>query len=82
MPKTDPHGWPPRGLSREESARYVGVSPAKFDTLVADKRMPKPKRIDGRTVWDRYQLDACFDDLPTEKSGIEAQLEASGPRIR
>lgn len=72
----------PRGLNREQSAAYIGVSPAKFDQLVADKRMPRPKRVDGRTIWDRFQLDAAFDDLPTEKTGIEARLEASGPRIR
>ncbi|MDX0836931.1 hypothetical protein GOD90_24320 [Sinorhizobium medicae] len=72
----------PRGLNREQSAAYIGVSPSKFDQMVADRRMPRPKRIDGRTVWDRYQLDSAFDDLPSEKSGIEAQLEASGKRAR
>jgi hypothetical protein len=28
--------------------------------MVADGRMPKPKRIDGRTVWDRIKLDEAF----------------------
>ncbi|MRX33175.1 hypothetical protein H5P29_13390 [Aminobacter sp. MDW-2] len=55
--------WP-RGLCREEAARYVGVGATKFDQLVAEKRMPKPKRIDGRVVWDRIKLDAAFTDLP------------------
>src|SRR5215475_14227879 len=45
--------YAPRGLSREEAARYVGVGTTKFDELVKDGRMPKPKRIDGRVVWDR-----------------------------
>jgi hypothetical protein len=31
---------------------YLGVSPGKFDELVRDGRMPPPKRIDGRKVWD------------------------------
>lgn len=60
----DPISYPPRGLCREDAARYVGISPSKFDQLVADKRMPKPKRVDGRVVWDRVKLDACFTDLP------------------
>jgi predicted DNA-binding transcriptional regulator AlpA len=48
-----PIGWHPiRGLRREEAARYVGVSATKFDQLVADGRMPKGIRIDGRVVWD------------------------------
>lgn len=55
--------YPPRGLSREEAARYVGVSATKFDALVKDGRMPPPKRIDGRVVWDRRRLDEKFDEL-------------------
>jgi predicted DNA-binding transcriptional regulator AlpA len=54
-------------MSREDAARYVGVGITKFDEMVADGRMPKPKRIDGRVVWDRLRLDAAFSDLPEEK---------------
>jgi predicted DNA-binding transcriptional regulator AlpA len=59
----------PRGLSRNEAADYVGVSPSTFDKLVADGRMPKPKRINSRTVWDKRALDASFDDLPDSGAG-------------
>ncbi len=55
---------PPRGLCREAAAAYVGVSPATFDKLVSDGRMPAPRRIDGRKVWDKLELDAAFDALP------------------
>lgn len=58
----------PRGLQREIAARYVGVSATKFDELVADGRMPTARRIDGRKVWDRRELDDCFDALPHEAS--------------
>ncbi len=64
--KGDGLAYPPRGLSREEAARYIGVGATKFDALVSDGRMPKPKRVDGRTVWDRLALDAYFSDLPDE----------------
>lgn len=53
-----------RGLHREESAAYVGISPTKFDAMVGDGRMPKPKQIDGRRVWDVRALDRAFDQLP------------------
>lgn len=76
--KGDSLSYPPRGLSHDEAARYVGVSPSKFDQLVADRRMPKPKRVDGRNIWDRVQLDIYFNELPAEKTGMEGQLEASG----
>lgn len=54
---------PRRGLRREESALYVGVSPSKFDQMVRDGRMPKPKRIDGCVVWDLRRLDSAWDAL-------------------
>jgi len=66
MTRADPIAYPPRGLNREEAARYIGIGTTKFDELVADGRMPKPKRVDGRNVWDRIALDAAFTDLPEE----------------
>ena len=39
---------PRRGLSREEAALYVGISASKFDMLVVDGRMPRPRQIDRR----------------------------------
>ncbi|WP_424627964.1 helix-turn-helix transcriptional regulator [Bradyrhizobium sp. SYSU BS000235] len=55
---------PPRGLSRSEAASYIGISPSLFDQMVHDGRMPPPKRINSRTVWDRVRLDQAFDCLP------------------
>ncbi len=46
-----------------EAATYVGISPTKFDQLVADGKMPKPKQIGGRKVWDVRELDPAFDEL-------------------
>lgn len=62
-----PISLPPRGLNRVESAAYIGVSTTKFDEMVADHRMPRAKRIDGRVVWDRKKLDAAFDQLPDDQ---------------
>lgn len=67
-PTTLPAGCMPRGLSRVQAAEYVGVGVSKFDEMVRDRRMPSPKRIDGRTVWDRVQLDAAFAALPSDES--------------
>lgn len=69
MSKHDAISYPPRGLSRDEAARYIGVGTSKFDELVKDGRMPKPKRLDGRTVWDRIALDIAFTDLPDDGRG-------------
>jgi hypothetical protein len=45
---------------------YIGISPSKFDELVADGRMPAPVRIDSRNVWDIRRLDLAFDTLAME----------------
>lgn len=58
-----PVSLPPRGLSRVYAAAYIGVSPSKFDEMVADKRMPRPIHIDGRRVWDRVKVDEAFAAL-------------------
>jgi len=58
-----PISLPPRGLSRVQAAEYIGVGPTKFDQMVNDGRMPKPKRIDTRLVWDRQRLDEAFAAL-------------------
>jgi predicted DNA-binding transcriptional regulator AlpA len=57
---------PRRGLSRMEGAIYVGVSATLFDEMVKDGRMPKPKRINGRVVWDIWALDEAFSELPDQ----------------
>ena len=54
----------PRGLSRTEAAAYIGVSPTLFDHLVRDRRMPPPKRINVRTIWDGKKLDRAFELFP------------------
>ena len=56
----------PRGLNREQASLYVGISVSKFDQLVHDGRMPAPKRIDSRKVWDRHALDTAFWALPDD----------------
>lgn len=55
--------YPPRGLSRDEAARYVGIGPTLFDELVQTGRMPRPLRVGKRAIWDRLKLDAAFADL-------------------
>ena len=58
--------WP-RGLSRVRSAEYVGVGTTLFDEMVGDGRMPAPKRINDRKVWDLWELDPAFTALPSDE---------------
>lgn len=66
----------PRGLSRVEAADYIGVSPTTFDKLVADGRMPAPKHINSRNVWDVRQLDLAFEGLLSDDPDLEDPFSA------
>jgi predicted DNA-binding transcriptional regulator AlpA len=57
----------PRGLSRVDAANYVGISPSIFDQMVKDGRMPAPKRVNARRIWDIRQLDDSFEALPADE---------------
>ena len=57
---------PRRGLSREEAATYLGISPSKFDQMRADGRIGPARVIDNRKVFDIRELDEAFDALPLE----------------
>lgn len=64
-----PLSLPPRGLSRTETAAYIGVSVTLFDEMVKDGRMPRPKQVNARTVWDRRRVDLAFDALAEQDGG-------------
>ena len=66
-----------RGLSRREAAEYIGISERKFADLVRQGRMPAPRKIDRRAIYDRYQIDEAFDNLPTESERILIEWENS-----
>ncbi|MER8388789.1 hypothetical protein NKG60_05070 [Mesorhizobium sp. M1428] len=75
--RSDTISYPPRGLSRIEATRYVGVGSTLFDEMVADGRMPRPKHINSRAVWDRVALDMAFTSLPDKNHGLQELLERS-----
>lgn len=55
---------PVLGLNCEQAAAYIGVSKSLFAEMVTDGRMPKPKRANSRTIWDRRSLEKAFGRLP------------------
>jgi predicted DNA-binding transcriptional regulator AlpA len=66
-----PPNLPPRLISREAAAAYVCVSPNTFDRMVAEGRMPRPKRLaDRRFAFDVRELDQAVDQLKSD--GTEA----------
>ncbi|GEP59506.1 hypothetical protein [Reyranella soli] len=47
----------------EATPRGLGVGVTAFDRLIAEGRMPKPKPVGERVIWDRLKLDDTFSDL-------------------
>ncbi|WP_434064201.1 helix-turn-helix transcriptional regulator [Pararhizobium gei] len=66
--KRDHIAYPPRGLNRDDAVRYIGLGAATFDSMVNDGRMPRPKKIDDRLIWDRDALDAAFTALVSDSN--------------
>jgi predicted DNA-binding transcriptional regulator AlpA len=57
--------WP-FGMNRAVAAEYAGFSAGHFDKMVADGRMPAPRREGSRLVWLRDELEAALRALPSE----------------
>ena len=69
-----PLSIPPIGISREQCAELIGVSTTKWDEMVRDGRMPKPKKnFDGRRVWDRRKVERAFEALDGDEDEGDLQ---------
>ncbi|WP_085785956.1 helix-turn-helix domain-containing protein [Ketogulonicigenium robustum] len=58
--------YPPRLLGASEAARYLGVSISTLSDMGLPRRM-----IGTRRLYDRSDLDALADTLPTDKDTSE-----------
>jgi excisionase family DNA binding protein len=54
----------PLGLSLEEAAAYIGLGPSLFERLVGEGKMPFPRQLAGRKVWDADEVAAAFRRVP------------------
>jgi predicted DNA-binding transcriptional regulator AlpA len=50
-----------RGINRREAADIWGVSPTFFDRLVREGAAPQPRRLHGRQIWHRLEVEEAFD---------------------
>jgi hypothetical protein len=65
-----------RGLDENEAAVYLSLSPSFFRKLVAAARMPRPRVIGGRRIWDVEELDLAFKAMPREGGDTDPIFES------
>tara|TARA_R100001443_G_scaffold114484_2_gene130583 strand:- start:522 stop:731 length:210 start_codon:yes stop_codon:yes gene_type:complete len=59
-----------RGLNKEQSAKYLGISETLFSELVKNKQIHQGYRISaGRVIYDRFRLDELFNTLAENEVG-------------
>jgi predicted DNA-binding transcriptional regulator AlpA len=59
----DQFAYPPRLMSLERAAAYVGFGSTKFQELIELGKMPPAIDVDGSPRWDRVELDAGVENL-------------------
>jgi hypothetical protein len=59
---------PRRGLSRDESAMYLGIGVGLFDELREAGKVAPARVIGNRKLWDIRDLDMAFESLPRENA--------------
>ena len=61
----------PIGLSLEEAAALVGVSPGTYDKLCAEGVMPPPRLLGTRRIWSVDEIRRAFARVPHDLSGLK-----------
>lgn len=74
-----PPNLAPIGLRRKTAAQFMGVSETTFDKMIVDGLVPSGKRIYGRRLWDRRDLEAS---LAAIGGAVGVQAATTNPRKR
>lgn len=59
--------YPPRGMRCDRAAAYLDMSESSFLRLVAEGDVPPGVPVKGMIVWDRYELDAAFENFKAKR---------------
>jgi predicted DNA-binding transcriptional regulator AlpA len=66
MPRFDhlPPGVVPFAVSRETAAELLGISSGTFDKLVKSGKLPEPREVESRILWDSAEIRAAWRAMP------------------
>ena len=76
--------WLPRAMRAEQAAVYLSISRSLFLQLVAEEVLPKPTKVPGHDVaiWDRFDLDAAYEDWKTSREPSENTVQRRLKELR
>ena len=63
----DDLAYPPRALRADRAAAYLSMSTSIFMLLVEDGTLPPGIKVRGMVMWDRFELDAAFENMKRRK---------------
>ncbi|MBX9456158.1 MAG: hypothetical protein KL863_09105 [Rhizobium sp.] len=74
-----PSSLAPIGISREQAAALVGISPSLLDKAIEAGTMPLPRVLGGRLLFDVEEVIAAFRRLPHKAGHTSSLDEGEGP---
>jgi len=69
--------YPPRAMRCDRAAAYLDMSEASFLRLVADGDFPSGVAIKGMVMWDRFELDAAFENFKDKRTAKRNSVAAA-----
>lgn len=73
-----PPGIVPFAVEIRAAAALIGIGEGTFRDMVADGRMPEPRPIGSRVLWDTEEVRAAWRAIP--KRGQSAKANTWDPR--
>ncbi|MDQ0996936.1 putative DNA-binding transcriptional regulator AlpA [Phyllobacterium ifriqiyense] len=74
-----PSSLPPFGVSRVKAAALIDISESHFDKLVMAGKMPQPRMVQGRLIWDVMEVAEAFRALPHREGDLDLQSGLDNP---
>jgi hypothetical protein len=79
----DHFAYPPRTFRADRAAAYFSMSTSTFLKLVGEGIMPRGIKVQGMTMWDRFELESALENLKEQQGArhgnpIEAHYGING----
>lgn len=78
---SDGFAYPPRLMRADRASAYLSMSESTFLRLVDEGLLPKGKKLNGMTFWDRFALDAFADHIGSDEHAAGNPIENLARRM-